>query len=146
MSCTAGFDIRPCCVQKLDSVAAFCMPAFNPRMLSDYVELRGALESVPSRELTQALKLRFLQTVHELKLADVAARLPGLLPGQAGLEALGAVSRQASALCRASCCWLLSISQFIRILGELHLSQAGVGKARVLKQPATLCVTEHPPS
>lgn len=42
----------------------------------------------------QAVKLRFLQSVQELNLGDVAAELPVLLPGQAGQEALGAVSRQ----------------------------------------------------
>lgn len=42
-----------CNLQKLDSVAAFCMPAFNPRMLADYMQLRAPMGCVPTPELTQ---------------------------------------------------------------------------------------------
>lgn len=85
----------------LDKAATFCMHAFNPRILTEYVHLRGPLGLPPSRQLSQALKLRLLQILHELDFADIAARLPPLLPGEAGQEVLGAACRQ---VCSATLC------------------------------------------
>ena len=73
------------------------MPAFNARALGDYIDLRGPL-GAPSRELSAALKLRFLQSIQDVRLGDVAAQLPALLPGSNGQEALGAVSRRVRAV------------------------------------------------
>ena len=90
----------------LDKAATFCMHAFNPRILTEYVQLRGPLASQglpPSRELSQGLKLRLLQIVHELDFADVAGCLPPLLPGEAGQEVLGAACRQVSRLAVCFC-------------------------------------------
>ena len=89
-------------LQVLDKAASFCMHAFNPRILTEYIHLRGPLGLPPSRDLSQALKLRLLQIVHELDFADIAACLPPLLPGEAGQEVLGAACRQVGLW--SSCC------------------------------------------